>query len=333
MTVGEVYKIQTLNCIERTLKKDRFSALNTMTACEGDVMKFELSPDLGTGKELLIRIIDGMYVTYTDCCVNHGENPNTDDYHEIICMYQLFDGEAQINFKNDRACFIKKNDIVNFAGNAEFNGSTVYKNKFIAVGLLCYYDRLKKSLSNLNMGTAILETYYREVSSFKDVLVYNSDLQFSAIAKQLKEAVHNKNMFLTKIKALEMLYCGITNYKHYKDIPKRKYRRQILERIANAKVRIDKKPEAEYSIAELAEYCEISQTYFKTIFRECFGVPPYRYMIQRRLEQSKEMLSQTDLSIAHIAETMGFASSSRFATAFKKEYGYLPSAYRKDVKG
>ncbi len=324
--------MQASKSIEETLRNERFSVINTMTAVEGEVMKFELSAELGTGKELLIRIIDGMYVTYTDCCVSRGENPNTDDYHEIICMYQLFDGEAQLNFKNNRACFIKKNDIVNFAGNAEFDGSTVYKNNFVAVGLLCYYEQLKTSLAELNLDTLALEAYYREVSSLKDVLVYNNDLQFSAISKQLREAVLDNNMFLTKIKAMEMLYCGITNYACYKNLLKQKYNRQILERVARAKVQIDKKPQSAYSISELAEYCEISQTYFKTIFRECFGLPPHRYILKRRLEQSKELLSQSDLSIAHIAEAMGFASSSRFAENFKKEYGYLPSAYRKEIK-
>ncbi|MGI6507856.1 MAG: helix-turn-helix domain-containing protein [Saccharofermentanales bacterium] len=321
-----------LNSLEKTLKNDRFTVLSKMTVCEGDVMKFQVSPKHGSGQESIIRVVDGMYVTYTDCCVDHGESSNTDDYHEIICMYQLFEGEAQINFKNNRACFIKKNDIVNFAGSAEFAGATAYKNRFVAAGLLCYYDQLKNSLAELNLDTAILEAYYRDVSSFKDVLIYNSDLQFSAIAKQLEEAVLGNNIFLTKIKALEMLHCGMTNYINYKDVLRRKYNRQHLERVAQAKARIDENPQAAYSISELAEYCQISQTYFKKIFRECFGAPPHRYMIQRRLEQSKEMLSQTDLSIAHIAESMGFASSSRFAAAFKKEYGYLPSAYRKDVK-
>ncbi len=325
-------QIKNQGSIEKTLKNERFSVLNTMTVCEGDIMKFELSPKYGRGEELIIRIVDGLYVTYTDCCVNHGESSNADDYHEIICMYQLFDGEAQINFKNNRACFIKKNDIVNFAGNAEFDGSIVYKNSFVAVGLLCYYSQLKDSLMKLNVDTSILQTYYREVSSFKDVLVYNNDIQFSAIAKQLEEAVLNNNSFLTKIKAMEMLYCGISNYGKYKKAPRRKYNRQYLERVACAKARIDEKPQAAYSISELAEYCEISQTYFKKIFRECFGLPPHQYIIQRRLQQSKIMLSESDLSIAYIAETMGFASSSRFADAFKKEYGYLPSTYRKEIK-
>ena len=216
--------MQSSNNIKKTLNNYHFSVLNTLTACEGDTMKFEVSPKHGIGRELLIRVVDGLHVTYTDCCVNHGEDTNTDDYHGIISMYQIFEGEAQINFKNNSACFIKKNDIINFAGTAEFEGTTVYRNNFVAVGLLCYYDELMLSLAALNLDTTILEAYYQDVSSCNDVLVYNSDLQFSAIAKQLEDAVLDNNMFLLKVKALEMLYYGITNYSKYKDVSKRKYK-------------------------------------------------------------------------------------------------------------
>lgn len=317
--------------IKKTLNNYHFSNLNIMTACEGDTMKFEVSSKHGSGQEVLIRVIDGMYVTYTDCYVNHGKGTNTDNYHGIISMYQIFDGEAQINFKNNCACFIKKNDIVNFAGNAEFEGTTVYRNNFVAVGLLCYYDELLLSLSALNLDITILEAYYQDVSSYNDVLIYNSDLQFKTIAKQLVEAVLDNNIFFIKAKALEMLYCGITNYSKYTNVSKRKYNRKHLEQIESVKTQIDENPQERYVISELAEYCEISPTYFKKLFRECFGLQPHRYMIQKRLEKSKEVLAQTDWSISYIAELMGFASSSRFSDTFKKEYGYLPSTYRKEV--
>ena len=324
--------MQTSNNIEKMLSNYHFSDLNIMTDCVGDAMIFQVAPKYGSGQEVLVRVIDGLYVIYTDCCVNHRVATNTDDYHGIISMYQMFDGEAQINFKNNRACFIKKNDIVNFAGNAEFEGAIAYKSNFVAVGLLCYYDELIRSLGDLNLDTTMLKKYYDDVSSYHDVLIYNSDFQFSAIAKQLKEAVLDNNMFLTKAKALEMLCCGITNYSKYKDVPKRKYNRKHLEQIARAKARIDENPQERHTISELAEYCEISPTYFKRMFRECFGIQPHRYIIQRRLEKSKEVLARTDWSISHIAESMGFASSSRFSDTFKKEYGYLPSAYRKEMK-
>ena len=320
------------NTTEKRFNNYHFSDLNTLTNCEGDMMNFQLSPKHGSGKEVLIRIIDGMYVTYTDCCVNHGKEKNTDHYHGIISMYQIFDGEAQINFKNNCACLIKKNDIVNFAGNAEFEGTTVYRNNFVAVGLLCYYDELMKSLTELGLDASTLEIYYRDVSAYKDILIYSNDLEFSTIAQQLAKAVLDDNMFYVKAEALKMLYCGITNYSKYKDASKRKYNRKHLEQIASAKAKIDDNPLEQYSISELAEFCEISPTYFKKIFRECFGLQPHQYMIQRRVEKAKEMLEHTDMSILHISEELGFASSSRFSNTFKKEYGYLPSAYRREMK-
>ncbi|MGL6199288.1 MAG: helix-turn-helix domain-containing protein [Lachnospiraceae bacterium] len=295
-------------------------------------MKFQIEPKYGSGQEILVRIIDGMYVAYTENCVNQGETTNTDDYHGIISMYQLFDGEAQLNFKNGTACIIKKNDIVNFAGNAEFESTTAYRSNFVSIGLLCYYEELMQSLAGLNFDTAELEKYYQDVSSYKDVLIYNNDLQFSEIAKDLKAALLNKNMFFIKAKALEMLYLGITNYGKYKNVSKQKYNRSHLEQIANVKSQIDENPQKSYTIAELAEYCKISPTYFKRMFKESVGMQPHQYIVKRRLEKSREMLVRSDLSILDISEELGFASSSRFAETFKKEYGYLPSAYRREMK-
>lgn len=317
---------------KKMLSNYHYSDLHTITNCEGEVLIFQVTPKYGGGQEVLVRVIDGLYVTYTNCCISQQTTKNTDNYHGIICMYQLFEGEAQINFKNNSAFMIKKNDIVNFAGNAEFEGNILHQSNFASVGLLCYYDELINSLAALNLDTTKLMDYYHEVSSHKEVLIYNSDVQFSAISKQLKEAVLENNMFLVKAKALEMLYCGITNYAKYKNVSKRKYNRQYLEQVSSVKAQIDKNPQEAYLIYELAECCGMCPTYFKKIFRELFGIQPHRYIVQKRLEKSKEMLVKYDLNISDISETLGFTSSSRFAETFKKEYGYLPSQYRKTVK-
>ena len=324
--------MKTSNNIEKMLNNYHYSDLNRMTDCDGDVMEFQIAPKYGSGHEILVRVINGMHVVYTENCVNQGETTNADDYHGIISMYQLFDGEAQLNFKNGTACIIKKNDIVNFAGNAEFESATAYKNNFVSIGLLCYYDELMQSLADLNLDMTAMEKYYQDVSSCKDVLIYNNDLQFSEVAKELKEALLNKNMYFIKAKALEMLYLGITNYEKYKNVSKQKYNRRHLEQIANVKAQIDETPQKSYTIAELAGYCKISPTYFKRMFKESVGVQPHQYIVKRRLEKSREMLVQSDLSILDISEELGFVSSSRFSETFKKEYGYLPSAYRREMK-
>lgn len=319
------------NNLEKALSNYHFSDLQFLTEEDGDVMKFSTSPKHGRGQEVLIRVIDGLFVVYTDLYVENGDSPNKDDYQKVISMYQLFDGEAQLNFRNGTACFIKKNDIVNFAGNVEFESTTSYQSHFVSVGLLCYYDELLEALNSLRLDTAVLKTYYQDVSTRQDVLIYDNDLSFSAVAKLLKDAVLSENIYLVKAKALELLYLGITNYVKFQDASRQKYNRKLLERIAKAKAQIDQNPQHTVTIPELAEYCGISPTYFKKIFKDCYGVQPHRYLIQRRLEEAKELLAKTDTSIAHIAEQLGFVSSSRFAETFKREYGFLPSAYRKEM--
>ncbi len=57
-----------------------------------------------------------------------------------------------------------------------------------------------------------------------------------------------------------------------------------------------------------------------------------RYLIRKRLEKAKELLSSNDMKIVDIACELRFASSSKFSEAFKKELGYLPSHFRKENK-
>ena len=56
---------------------------------------------------------------------------------------------------------------------------------------------------------------------------------------------------------------------------------------------------------------------------------PITYLIQRRLQISKDLLTQTDYSIAEIAASTGFASQSYFSQIFKKFTGISPNQYRK----
>lgn len=60
-------------------------------------------------------------------------------------------------------------------------------------------------------------------------------------------------------------------------------------------------------------------------------MPPYRYVIQRRVERVKTLLRHTDLPISRIAYETGFASQSHLATTFKRNVGQTPGVYRRSV--
>jgi AraC-like DNA-binding protein len=64
-------------------------------------------------------------------------------------------------------------------------------------------------------------------------------------------------------------------------------------------------------------------------FRQLFGVAMYDYLIEIRMEEARKLLLHSDLHVSEIAYKIGYSSISNFSTAFKKRYGYSPSAIRK----
>ena len=75
------------------------------------------------------------------------------------------------------------------------------------------------------------------------------------------------------------------------------------------------------ALERLAAEAGIAAHAFAAAFTRAFGIPPYRYVIQRRVERAKTLLRHTDLPVARIAYDTGFASQSHLATTFKRAVG------------
>jgi len=85
------------------------------------------------------------------------------------------------------------------------------------------------------------------------------------------------------------------------------------------------------ALERLAAEAGIAVHAFSAAFTKAFGTPPYRYVIQRRIERAKTMLRHTDLPVARIAYETGFCSQSHLATTFKRNVGQTPGAYRRAI--
>jgi len=82
------------------------------------------------------------------------------------------------------------------------------------------------------------------------------------------------------------------------------------------------------SVQELAAIAGLSVNHFAHAFRQTTGMPPYRYMLEARLCVARRLMADPALSITEIALRTGFASSSQFATAFRRATGLSPREWR-----
>lgn len=64
-------------------------------------------------------------------------------------------------------------------------------------------------------------------------------------------------------------------------------------------------------------------------FRQAYGVPPYEYLSQQRIEYAKVLLRGSSLTLQDIAAQLGFSDQFYFSKYFKKRVGQSPKDYRK----
>lgn len=83
------------------------------------------------------------------------------------------------------------------------------------------------------------------------------------------------------------------------------------------------------SISEVAKKIHVERTYFFRRFKKEIGVSPSDYLLGVRLEKAKDLLRNSNLSIASIAKAVGYNNYVTFTESFTKKMGLRPSEYRK----
>jgi AraC family transcriptional regulator len=78
----------------------------------------------------------------------------------------------------------------------------------------------------------------------------------------------------------------------------------------------------------LAGVAQLSMDHFARLFRHSTGLPPHRYVLQRRLARARELVVDRRLSLAEIGYELGFPSQAHFTTMFRRHVGTTPGAYR-----
>jgi AraC-like DNA-binding protein len=84
-----------------------------------------------------------------------------------------------------------------------------------------------------------------------------------------------------------------------------------------------------WTVAELSRKVGLSRAAFARLFKLKTGESPLRHLTRRRLERAAELLFESELSLAEIAERVGYESEFAFNRAFKRHHRLSPGAFRR----
>lgn len=86
------------------------------------------------------------------------------------------------------------------------------------------------------------------------------------------------------------------------------------------------------NVETLSRIFSVNRSSLYRCFVKHLKTTPNRYIIKTRMEQAKELLKGTDLSIKSVAQSVGYTDQFWFSKLFKKEIGLSPSEYREKYK-
>ena len=83
------------------------------------------------------------------------------------------------------------------------------------------------------------------------------------------------------------------------------------------------------AVSALCSLAEMSQSHFSKLFKRSTGLAPHQFVLQERINRSKELLRQGNRKIVEIALGVGFENQAHFTTVFGNFVGMTPRQFQR----
>jgi len=192
-----------------------------------------------------------------------------------------------------------------------------------------YFHNNKKEWKEYFIRFEADETFYRHLNDiFKDSnqlieIGFNEDLirLFNRAIDIVKDQFKSSQIYLS---GLLLHILGLIIFESNNSAINKK--NQYL--IDKAKIIMNEKLMEDIQLNDIASELNISYTSFRINFKKYVGVGPAKYLSDKRLHKSKQLLHETTYSIKEIAFQLQFSSLEHFSTIFKKQFGISPKEFR-----
>jgi AraC-like DNA-binding protein len=104
-----------------------------------------------------------------------------------------------------------------------------------------------------------------------------------------------------------------------------KLKKEELDKMYKVKELLTAQLDSQFSLRSLAHMVGTNEFNLKRDFKVAFGTTVFSYLNAYKMASARRMLMEKELSVAEVAEKMGYKYATHFSSAFKKFFGYLPN--------
>ncbi len=93
--------------------------------------------------------------------------------------------------------------------------------------------------------------------------------------------------------------------------------------------RVEAEGDCRLTIAEMAATVGLSESWFANVFKQTTGRTPLQWQLGKRVDRAKQLLLESELSVADIAVQLGFSDQAHLTKTFRQIAGDTPAAWRR----
>ena len=285
-------------------------------------ISWKLSPEIG----------EGSYWTY-------GQK----DLYDIKIHNFSFHEDSLLEFSLPECLSITRYDSISGEELAPYRRLSAGCIKTYIGGYSPYRVLIHKNIPIRSIGVEIMPAYYEDylkkqypdeyhnpVEAFRKIDQTSDFPEMSRLLTELQnyrgDGIAAKLFYESKVaEALSL----VVEYQKKRPAATGRLATQDIENIQTVATYLSDHYAAEVPMERLTQIACMGTTKLKSSFKKVYDCTITEYIQQRRMSQAEYLLTNTDLSIGQIAQTVGYSTSSRFAELFRKSTGLLPGEFRK----
>ncbi|MCK0472793.1 helix-turn-helix domain-containing protein [Halalkalibacter sp. APA_J-10(15)] len=239
-------------------------------------------------------------------------------WHKEIELLFLLEGEVSILI-NDKSYLLKEGDLILINSN---DLHELHSDHGVLIALQINLDDFNIP-DELKTTTFLCNSMEEPSKSYETIK--------SLIANMIQtNSIQDESTKIYNVSLCYALIAELTrNFKSTQSTTHQIKTRKHLDRLSNILDYVKKHYTENISLADIANREHLSLPYLSSFFNKYIGMNFTEYYDKIRIDYAVNDLLSSDLSIEEIALKHGFPMTRSFVRAFKKEYGVLPSLYRK----
>ncbi|MCB2298848.1 helix-turn-helix domain-containing protein [Clostridium tagluense] len=293
-----------------------------------DSVVYNISVEFGEGNIISYSAMPGIEVTYNDFEIykplSESFNLSIDSLEINYCL----EGYLESEFANRKIVYMGDGDISIFGYKTGVVLADFTTKHYKGVTVMVYIDEASKSIGDmLGVSDAEIKSFIMASFNGDTCIVNHASQSLEHIFKEFFVLPEKFKNYFLRIKVVELLLYILGN-SDYKTSNKKYFPRTFVDKIKDARRIILSDIDSHITIKELSHRVGINSTDLQKGFKAIYQCPIYAYLKSYRMKKAKELLMREELTIAHIANLVGYTNNSKFSKAFKEEFGLSPSKYR-----